>query len=323
MANISEKNNLFEKNNSFGGLLQYQPFYSDTVGQRVEFGSWVEEAIVANGAVDRVASGASIGYNDGTTPVSYGVWDGELDFCKYWVPLTFANYSSAIGYPCSGGNKSAGGAGIWPPTSNRSALVDYWGVVEVTESDNAVQVYDIANSSGWTEVGSLNEKNILVLNTDNTVTIHSGTIVRNQTRIVKTTESVNISGNIKYANEELSSAGEVPQVVIYAGGNINISCSVEQIDAILITKGTVNTCYRGVANSFDAGAHPLKIRGMVIANKVEATREYGNGVGDHSGDPAETINYDTSALVWGRYMAGSGESNTLTLTYQHELAPRL
>ncbi|MBR2831045.1 hypothetical protein IKE83_01665 [Candidatus Saccharibacteria bacterium] len=323
-ANVNEKNNFWS---NYAYITNYIPFHNNSGNQRVRFGTWVEEAIVANGKVQQIASGAALGYN-GESAVGIGEENSTLNFCQRWVPLTFANYSSQIGYPCdTPSSEYSGVVGVSLPTENRSALVDYWGV-GVMGSEYSIG--NLGDLNVGQEIRSLTEKDVREVNVIGGVTISGGSIAANQTRIVKTTGDVNISGNIEYISGELSLAGEVPQVVIYAGGDINISCDVKQIDAILIAGGTVRTCANnpnGVGSqavgSKTAGEYSLTIRGMVIANKVEATREYGNGVGDHSGDPAETINYDTSALVWGRYMAGSGESNTLTLTYQHELAPRL
>ena len=116
-------------------------------------------------------------------------------------------------------------------------------------------------------------------------------------------------------------------MVIY-GNNISIDCNVTTIDAILIAEGTVNTCKDAKNGGEDDNtnselrSHQLNIRGMVIANKLELNRTYGTAWGKQSNIPAETINYDTSTMLWGRYMAGSGESDTLTTVYQHEIAPR-
>jgi hypothetical protein len=81
----------------------------------------------------------------------------------------------------------------------------------------------------------------------------------------------------------------------------------------------------------------LIINGAVIANNMVLHRTYGNSMGIASNGangrywlpsvvgsdtPAEIINYDSSLMLWGEAMAGAAESDTYTVTYQHELAPR-
>ena len=66
----------------------------------------------------------------------------------------------------------------------------------------------------------------------------------------------------------------------------------------------------------------LKVNGMIIADKLILNRSYGAWAGTGSGVPAEIINYDTSAIVWGKGMAAKSDFDTLTTVYQHEIAPR-
>ena len=61
---------------------------------------------------------------------------------------------------------------------------------------------------------------------------------------------------------------------------------------------------------------------MIIANKLVPSRTHGAGTEENSGVPAEIINYDSSAMLWAQYMAGSADTGALTVTYQRELAPR-
>ena len=118
-----------------------------------------------------------------------------------------------------------------------------------------------------------------------------------------------------------------PKMVIYASGNINIGCGVDEIDALLIAGGTVYTCSGYTATdsgTWNSAARNRKliIRGTIVANRIDFSRTWGNTVGAGTGEPAEEINYDTSAILWGRSMADAGESDTFTTVYQHELAPR-
>ena len=162
-------------------------------------------------------------------------------------------------------------------------------------------------------------------------------IPNSTTRLVKASGDIEITGNIRYSESDdshkINSAGDIPQVIIYAN-NISIRCDVTQIDAILIAKGAVNTCSGASIDGYINGkyslpvlnnpnaSHPLTIRGVVIADYVYLYRTYGAAVDGYSGTPAETINYDSSSLLWARYMAGASESNTMTEVYRTELAPR-
>ena len=162
-------------------------------------------------------------------------------------------------------------------------------------------------------------------NASNSITLSNGSfinpiVVPNQiTHIVRASGDITINSNIVYdKSSSMAFLNYIPKLIIYAeGGNININCNVSTIDAILIADETIDTC------SSHNGGDVLQINGALIAKKINFWRAGPQNHGSNSGTPAEIINYDVSSILWGRYVAGSSQSNNLTMTYQHELAPRL
>ena len=115
-------------------------------------------------------------------------------------------------------------------------------------------------------------------------------------------------------------------MIIYVKGNINVSCNVGRIDAIVATEGTLNTCADVNGNVPDindpARSRQLVVNGAIMANKLVLGRTYGAGAGRASAIPAEILNYDTSVVLWGRSKAEGDDTGTMMTVYQHELAPR-
>jgi hypothetical protein len=199
---------------------------------------------------------------------------------------------------------------------------------------------DVSSEKGdgefWVATGKLDKEN-----PTRTIEIPNGNTV-----LMKVDGNLEITRNIIYSGsaESISSAGDIPQVIIYATGNISIRHNVERIDAILIAGNTIltsNGLSRLKGPNDEQLSYPLTVRGVMIANKLYLERTYGAAAGyDYSqtrlagekGEyiisdgftrtPAETINYDTSSILWARYMAGASESNTMTEVYRTELAPR-
>ena len=278
----------------------------DAPGNETHFGSWVEQAVVANGGVTGLASGAAMGFDGNKAGSGYM---GTGTYCDTLVPLSFANYGTLGELMCGSGRERTGFANISASTAgevSRSALVDYW----------------LNNSS-------VVQSNVQVLTFEGGTTIEEFSAGKSETKIIvardvnEVAKDITISGNIKYNDFDLGRGSEVPQIIIY-GNNINIQCGVEEIDAVLIAEGVVRTC-ADASEDVDAEARSvqLNVRGMIIADKIELGRTYGTAWGKQSNIPAEAINYDTSTMLWGRYMAGAGASDTLTTVYQHEIAPRL
>lgn len=331
-ASVSNKRNTL---GVFGYTLNaMDAFLPQSDNNAMIYGSWVEQLLnVSGGGVKNVASAAGLGKS--TMGGGYGQ-KGLMDtvFCinDNMVALTIANRFSESNN-CQNG--SVGFSGIEPPTNNIAALADYWGEGASDGVYNGVNLnYDVGK-----EVPSGTGKNIRVIKVDSDLAIGESYIDSNKTRVVKAAGDVYINGDIMYHDGSYSSSSEIPKVVIYAK-NIYIACNfdrnqVKRIDAALIAEGVIDTC----SDSGDDDVNDrnrsvqLLITGFAIAKQLKLKRTYGNTMGIGSGTyyqpatlgsetPAEIINYDTSLLIWGNSMASAEESDTMTVTYQHELAPR-
>lgn len=135
------------------------------------------------------------------------------------------------------------------------------------------------------------------------------------TRIIRVDGDVNITApKITVKDANYATIYQLPQIVIYATGNINIGSNVEQIDAWLISGGTVNTCSDFANGSTEAqvkeyndgngGSLPqpdcskqLTINGPIIAKNVIPNRSAG----------ADPITYDADTRVTNEPRAASGE----------------
>lgn len=296
------------------------------------YGSWVEQSNVTLGLSRLFASGA--GYGLANTVAGSGSHEGgSIDFCRNRAPLSLANYGGAQEWfgmnICSGRDTGTTGlAGIQPTTTNRKALVDFWATGDANTGAGYVDL-----NSNYQTIASPTGVSIRFTNGgDSDMTLSGLTVPAGVTHIIRTNGNVTVGGDIIYNPDTMLTVGQIPKVVIYAN-NVDIDCNVTQLDAIVIAEGNVNTCVNGGDINSRERSHQLNMRGMIISNTLELGRTYGaaaytgkvynNSVTQlPSSIPAEAINYDTSAILWGRYMSGAGESDTMTVTYQHELAPR-
>ncbi len=174
-----------------------------------------------------------------------------------------------------------------------------------------------------------------------------GSINVSDTRIYYVEGDVNITGPITISSSA-HSVYQIPQVVIFATGNINIAPGVERIDAWLISQnGIVDTCAGvaladGVTQASVYGPNPdtrptscnnkLVINGPVLANSVITNRTYGSdGTSNSDNDttnannpravPAEVFNLSAENYLWAYAQAGR-YSSSYTEAYSRELPPR-
>lgn len=164
-------------------------------------------------------------------------------------------------------------------------------------------------------------------------------------RIYYVNGNVEITGNIELSTASKSSIYQLPQVVIFATGDINISENVTQIDAWLISKQKVDTCY----NKFSVGLtqarvngnpvytdnncqEKLNINGPVFAKTITTKRSFGSdGTSNNDTDPlntsnpravpAEVFNLSAESYLWAYAQAGR-YSSSYTEAYSRELPPR-
>ena len=167
----------------------------------------------------------------------------------------------------------------------------------------------------------------------NDLTVNGYEINDSSIRVVYSKGDVTIGGDLKYART-YTTYNDLPKLVVYAGGDINIKCSVDRIDGLLIASGKVSTCSDADASDQNdqKRANQLIVNGAIISNSLDAGRTYGAGIGANSIVPAEIISFDPSLHLWvsgSKSTTGGGSGPTvggakaLKVTYQKELAPRL
>lgn len=297
------------------------PYYGKISGDvnRLYFGSYVEQSIFGINKISGLASGSG-----------YLGWIGisNNDFCKNLVPLTFANAgtfkskNNKTETICSSVQEAGHMGDVDKKTVDKAAYVDFW-LRDVIDTGDTSYSDGFGNSK---KLYSNTGKHIYLTETTQPITSLATTIPDDMTRIIKVkNNTITINGDIKYnsLSRSITSGGNVSQVIIYAK-NINISCNVNEIDAILIAEGAVDTCYENTNhNPNDARAsRRLNVLGVVITDKIYLDRTYGAAIDGYTYSPAELFMYDTSILLWARYMASAGESNTMTEVYRTEMAPR-
>lgn len=324
-GNISKKRYLYH--NYFRSKTNLGPFKPKGGNYTItNFTSWVEESLnISNGATTTVASGAATGYKVGDKTRA-----GTTGTICDVSPLTLSNAGCNI-------NNGVGNSGILSTMissslvnsgdkTNRDELIKYW------VGNGTVVKGSCGTRWGGTckTVESASGETVRYV-TGGSMSV-SGTIGKRETYLVQSSGNVTIDSNLVYTNTNYTLVQDIPKVIIYAN-NIYINCWVERVDAILITKpgGTLNTCYNdgGDVNARQRSTQ-LKIFGTVLTDKIVLGRTYGAAAwnGSHNGgkttdeEPAEIFDYDSTIPMWSEYMSGSAETDTLQITYQHELAPR-
>ncbi len=121
----------------------------------------------------------------------------------------------------------------------------------------------------------------------------------------------------------------IKQIVYITDKNILIDEKVTQIDAMLISKGTIYTCAKDIGGEIkgvetsdldsDTCTNPLVINGPVYAKNLVLSRTYGADR-DSLSDPAERFNFTPSTLIW-EYNLSKKNTDPKTV-YLKELSPR-
>ena len=299
--------------NDFNSIRQGQP------DDMYIFGSWAELSLVAEGEVRGLASGAGLGY--GTTTDAGNAFQQKAiealggrngsDYCLMST-LSIANSdcSSAV---VGNLGRSSGRSG------DKSSLISDF----VQEGDQ----FNIEGEFSLSDVDDnrKTDKGVYYYDGKNKkLSISESAIGAGATKVVRTNNDIAILGNIVYQNDGYSNLESIPKIIIYAK-NINISCSVTRIDAVLIADENINTCDGKKNNedvSLEARSKQLMINGSVISNTLTLGRTYGAATGKNSVVPAEIINYDTSLYLWANNQSSATAPGKLTETYINELAPR-
>lgn len=163
----------------------------------------------------------------------------------------------------------------------------------------------------------------------------------NNTQVWRRDGNLRLVGDITVKSDQnYQNIFQVPQVVIFVHGNLEISSNVSRIDAWLVVDGTVNTCADFVPQQTEADAlnrqsntcsQQLVFNGPVLANRVILKRSFGSDpVVPRRGtfntppakyNPGEVFNLRTDTYLWARAQA-SRYGSSYTESYSRELAPR-
>ena len=299
--------------NNLADYSQYSYVAKVTSNQpAIAFGSWGELGVVSNGSIDGFGSGASMGYasNNGelspnplkdnqasTTPDPGG--SKKKSFCNR-IPLTIPN-ASCTGSGPAGGLTSA--VGITKAASDKESIVDLL-------------------ASGDSTANHTHSSSSMILNK----AIIGSTIENSNTKVFSAESDITITadgGDLDYLNSTYLTYSQMPKLIIYSKTNINISCDINRIDALLIANDTVNTCADSDNINSQKNSRQLFINGAIIAKRLIANRTYGAATGANSIVPAEIINFDPTLYQFGSSAeADDDATGRLDITYTHELAPR-
>ncbi len=310
------------------------------------FGSWGELGLISGGSVKGFASAAGTGYasnsNGNLVPNPFGMnnvgntpgggREKSPALCNR-SRLTFAN--TTFGLLCSGN----GPVGAIGNSSGKAA----------GEKDLAMVTERFSNPGPENVSGgsvSVNDGTPYFYSTKDLV-LDASSVTRG-IHVVQSDKNITIAGNITYSNDRIYKSFDskeesklaVPKIVIYAKGDITISCgdaagnnAVTRIDALLVSEGKVRTCDSTNINS-RRNSTQLVINGSVVAKKLIPNRTYGAATGMNSIVSAEIINYDPTLYLWGSDGDddsdgdgdgggdSSGFSGGLDITYTREIPAR-
>lgn len=145
-----------------------------------------------------------------------------------------------------------------------------------------------------------------------------------QSVIIRKTGTLSINNNITVANNNVSGARNLSQIVIVAD-NIDIGQGVDRIDAWLITSpaGRINTCDIGAAVlTSNICNNLLTVNGPIYTNRLMLRRTAGaNPPGpDQLSQPAERFNLRPDAQLWAYTYAN--RADFARTDFVQELPPR-
>ena len=276
------------------------------------FGSWGDFAVIANGSISNMASGATLADNDTMKSLLN-------DTCKI-SPLTFANNE------CS--THKLGEVGVLMGANKT--------IIEKVKS----KYYDSSleeNKSDFTAYPVVSHDTLATR-----FNVKAGAVSTLTPVVIYAKGNIQITQNVTLRDRKYST-NYVPQVIIIADndaegnpGNILIEDGVTQIDAWLLATGIIDTCYQNTLNESEAIKRlssnscnqPLTINGPIIADKLYLHRTHfsDNSLGAESipdsiiFEPAELLNLSATTYIFSASEAT--RSRQPNVTYLRQLSPR-
>jgi hypothetical protein len=258
-------------------------------------GSWGEYAIIATGLVKWVGSGSAFA-GDGAS---------SMTLCGYsFLTFTNAGTTDCRSSPDLGQYRMERTippvASVYPVTSTSNTLS---GAQNISGLSGEYKTSGVLTLNG----GQLSKGQSVIINTYNSTTKKYG--------------GVTISGNLTYSTQQLTSNGQIPQLVIIAG-DININENVTRVDAWLSAEGTLNTCSNVARKDITDSRckELLTVNGPVMAREVQLWRTAGYSGGNEARNPGEIFNLRPDAYLWG--ISQKAKSSRLETVYERELPPR-
>lgn len=337
------------------------------------FGSWDEYHVIAAKEVTGFASGAGLGYYGKERNTSLGLQGGNnpnTDQCDL-SKMTIANESclnsdvGSTGYSNMRKNMDAVIERLYSrytnPSSTNGVSVLANGATYVNYNGD-LSTSQIKNLSGANSALLINTEfgPSYIRQTKSSVNSDSEQTTSNyasNTLVIYTTGKLTIdtnictgSGDCSYGNNGASltlqgrnndwynNIYSIPQVLIIAKKGIDVKENVNQIDAWMVTDGTVNTCteFSVGSGSSEQCTNPLIVNGPVVAKSLLLNRTAGanpgSGIADTSNvlyknlandgsiTPGEIFNLRPDTLYWA--YGQSQRFSQANVTYTRELAPR-
>ena len=297
---------LANKNN----LLNIDYYHPSSLSTIRLFGSWGELGVFSNGKITGFASGASLGYENGSSP-AFQNWN--------WSPLlnptgAVGGSTTNIGDVCRRNRLTFSNADAFSKRCNSSSIGGMRSTSNVSkiQNDKSSIINILASSSSANMISGDS-------NTINGLTTNEPYVVQ----MYKYNNTLTINGDVIY-DGNYDSFEKIPKIVFYAK-NIDISCNVNRIDALVIAENVVDTCYESYDANDEARARQLRVNGAIITSQLDAKRTYGAGPGVNSGVAAEIIDFDPALYSFGGGLTDTETDNVagrLDVSSIHELAPR-
>lgn len=339
------------------------------------FGSWDEYYVMAHDQISGFSSGAGLGYygKDGDRNTSLGLMGGNspnVDLCDI-SKMTIANAN------CKGSDIMEMGYSNTLISVDKvldrlySRYTNPSSTNEVTHLANGATYVNYNGDINTSQIQNLSgAHSSLLTNTDftgsyirqtkssvNSESEQTTSNYASNTLVIYVTGKLTIDTNICTGTGDCSDGNNggyltlqgrnsdwytniysLPQVIIIAKGGINVTQSVNQIDAWVVTEGNINTCteFSVGSGSSETCYNPLIFNGPVFAKSITLNRtaganpgsgtedtsdvRYKNLANDGSITPGEIFNLRPDSLLWAY-----GQSQRFTqanVTYTRELAPR-
>ena len=287
----------------------YSPSSGGTSGTHL-FGSWGELGVFSNGTVTGFASGASLGYGSGSSP-AFENWG--------WSPAVnptgvVGGSTTSLNSICNRNRLTFSNADAFSKQCMLNSIGGMRSLSNISkiENDKSSIINILAANSNVEQVLS---KDIY---TDGETSDEPYVV-----RIYKAENSITINGDIRYTGL-YDSLEKIPKIILYAN-DVDISCNVKQVDALIIAEGVVDTCYESDDPNDPERSNQLRVNGAIIASRLDAKRTYGAGPGVNSGIAAEIIDFDPALYSFGGGLTDTETDNVagrLDVSSIHELAPR-